>query len=236
MSYYQGCFRWCKKWCNVVSVVLFFSKCQLDYNIPKMQKFPGAYTMNEANEEIFDVVDENGIPIGSTVTRTSAHAEGIRHRTVHIWVIRNHNGRNEALLQKRALTKDSYPGYYDTSSAGHIQAGDAPLDSALRELREELGIPAQKSDLSFAGTISIQSENIFHGHPFKDNEIAFVYIYKKSVDINSLVIQKEELDRVDWFDIETVYQACLPPRDSRFCVPLPSISLLRSYVSISNNP
>ena len=61
MSYYQGCFRWCKKWCNVVSVVLFFSKCQLDYNSPKIQKFPGAYTMNEANEEIFDVVDENGI-------------------------------------------------------------------------------------------------------------------------------------------------------------------------------
>jgi hypothetical protein len=30
-------------------------------------------------EEIFDIVDENGQPTGETVTRSKAHAEGIRH-------------------------------------------------------------------------------------------------------------------------------------------------------------
>lgn len=34
-------------------------------------------------EEIFDIVDENGQPTGETVTRSQAHAEGIRHRTAH---------------------------------------------------------------------------------------------------------------------------------------------------------
>ncbi len=38
---------------------------------------------------------------------------------------------------------------YDTSSAGHIQAGDDPLESAQRELYEELGIKANEGNLSF---------------------------------------------------------------------------------------
>ena len=95
------------------------------------------------SEELFDIVDENGNPTGDKVSRSEAHAKGIRHRTAHIWVIRDNEGKKEVLLQKRALNKDSFPGKYDTSSAGHIQAGDEPLESALRELSEELGIEAK---------------------------------------------------------------------------------------------
>lgn len=54
------------------------------------------------------------------------------------------DGKWQMLLQKRASGKDSFPGCYDTSSAGHIHAGDEPLDSALRELEEELGIKAEE--------------------------------------------------------------------------------------------
>lgn len=90
-------------------------------------------------EEIFDIIDTQGNPTGETVTREKAHAEGIPHRTAHIWIIREKYGRTEVLLQKRSMNKDSFPGKFDTSSAGHIQAGDEPLESALRELGEELG-------------------------------------------------------------------------------------------------
>ena len=92
--------------------------------------------------EIFDVVDEEGRPTGETVSRQEAHEKGIRHRTAHIWVIRREPGKGgiQILLQKRAMDKDSFPGQYDTSSAGHIHAGDEPRISAVRELQEELGI------------------------------------------------------------------------------------------------
>ena len=91
--------------------------------------------------EIFDVIDKDGNPTGETVTRERAHAEGIPHRTAHIWILRKKEGRIQVLLQKRSKNKDSFPGMFDTSSAGHIQAGDEPLESALRELEEELGTP-----------------------------------------------------------------------------------------------
>ena len=92
--------------------------------------------------ELFDVIDSKGNPAGQIVSREKAHAEGIPHRTAHIWIIRKKEGRAQILLQKRSQNKDSFPGKFDTSSAGHIQAGDEPLESALRELKEELGISA----------------------------------------------------------------------------------------------
>ena len=158
--------------------------------------------------EIFDIIDENGNPTGKTVERSIAHAEGIRHRTAHIWIIRRKNGRTEILLQKRSRNKDSFPGKFDTSSAGHIQAGDEPLESALRELKEELGIHAVPEDLQFAGKFPISFAKEFHGKMFRDEEIAFVYIYDHPVEIDRLTLQKEEVEEVQWFDLEEVYEQC----------------------------
>lgn len=73
--------------------------------------------------EFFDIVDEKGIPTGETIERIQAHKKGVRHRTAHIWIVREQNGKAQLLLQKRSAEKDSFPGRFDTSSAGHIQAG-----------------------------------------------------------------------------------------------------------------
>ena len=83
--------------------------------------------------EFFDIVDEKGIPTGETIERTQAHKKGVRHRTAHIWIVREQNGKAQLLLQKRSAEKDSFPGRFDTSSAGHIQAGDEPEESAIRD-------------------------------------------------------------------------------------------------------
>ena len=135
----------------------------------------------------------------------------------------------QVLLQKRAMNKDSFPGRFDTSSAGHIQAGDEPIESALRELHEELGIQAVKEDLDFAGTFRIQYEKEFHGKMFRDNEVAFVYVYQKPVNMKELTLQKEELDLVEWFDLEYVYEAC-KAHNQKFCVPLGGLETILTYI------
>jgi len=63
--------------------------------------------------ELLDIVDENGKPTGETVERKTAHSEGIRHRTAHVWIVRKSDEGAEVLLQKRAMNKDSFPGRYD---------------------------------------------------------------------------------------------------------------------------
>lgn len=179
--------------------------------------------------EIFDIVDENGIPTGETIQRTVAHDKGIRHRTAHIWIVRNTDNGCEVLLQQRSYNKDSFPGRYDTSSAGHIRAGDEPLDSALRELGEELGIKAEPAALTYIGKFPIQYEKEFFGKPFRDCEVAFVYLYTEPVDINALTLQAEEVESVKWFAIDEVYKACVN-HSPEFCVPVDGLNLVRRYM------
>ncbi len=183
--------------------------------------------------EIFDIVDENGIPTGETIQRTVAHDKGIRHRTAHIWIVRNTDNGCEVLLQQRSYNKDSFPGRYDTSSAGHIRAGDEPLDSALRELGEELGIKAEPAALTYIGKFPIQYEREFFGKPFRDCEVAFVYLYTESVDINALTLQADEVESVKWFAIDEVYKACVN-HSPEFCVPVDGLNLVRRYMARGN--
>lgn len=182
--------------------------------------------------EIFDIVDENGFPTGETVERTEAHRLGLRHRTAHIWVVREQEGVTEVLLQKRAANKDSFPGRFDTSSSGHIHTGDEPLESALRELEEEIGIHAQAEDLTFAGTFRIQYEKEFYGKMFRDNEISFVYVYRKPVDTSSLVLQAEEVECVEWFPLDYVVSECAN-HNPKFCVPSGGLETICKFLQNS---
>ena len=179
--------------------------------------------------ELFDVIDSKGNPTGQIVSREKAHEEGIPHRTAHIWIIREKEGRVQILLQKRSQNKDSFPGKFDTSSAGHIQAGDEPLESALRELKEELGISAVPEQLHFAGTFPISFAKEFHGKMFRDEEIAFVYIYKEPVNTDELILQTEEVESVQWFELEEVCEKCEKHRDI-FCVPTGGLEVVQKYL------
>ena len=185
--------------------------------------------------EIFDICDQNGLPTGKTVERAVAHRDGILHRTAHVWVLRNCGGRTQVLLQKRSKDKDSYPGMFDTSSAGHIPAGAEPMDSALRELEEELGIRADREQLTFMGKIRVQYEEVFYDEPFRDNEVIRVFAYQEPVRIEKLTLQKSEVEEVCWFDLEEVSEEVTRGSD-RFCMNPIGLKLLTDWVAGGKKP
>ncbi len=180
--------------------------------------------------EYLDIVDENGKPTGKTISREEAHAKGIMHRTAHVWIVRPTGDGYEVLLQKRSENKESFPGMYDTSSAGHITAGDDPLESALRELKEELGIDASPDQLSLAGTFRIHYEKKFHGRLFRDNEFTTVFVYQGTV--GNLTLQESEVSEVRWFSLNAVWEEIHRSR-ARFCVPEAGLRILRTYLGFS---
>lgn len=155
--------------------------------------------------ELLDVVDMNGNPTGETVSRDVAHAEGIPHRTSHVWLVRMQDDRLQILLQKRSEDKDSYPGCYDISSAGHIPAGVDYIPSALRELEEELGVKASAGELVLCGQRNIHFDETFHGRRFVDNQVSNIYLLWRDQD--EFWIQREELSAVKWFDFEECLEA-----------------------------
>lgn len=157
--------------------------------------------------EMLDVVDVQGRPTGETVERGEAHRLGVRHRTAHVWILRRKDGQVQVLLQKRSLGKDSYPGCYDISSAGHIPAGVEFVPSALRELKEELGVEARAEDLILCGQRIFQFEQVFHGLPFRDNQVSNVYALWLDRAPEDFTLQKEEVTEVRWFGFDQCVQA-----------------------------
>jgi 16S rRNA (adenine1518-N6/adenine1519-N6)-dimethyltransferase len=83
-------------------------------------------------------VDEMDRVIGAA-PRSEVHGNNLRHRAVHIFIF---NREGELLLQKRSRWKDRHPNLWDSSAAGHVEAGEEYDATAVRELREELGVTA----------------------------------------------------------------------------------------------
>lgn len=156
-------------------------------------------------KEFLDIVDETGQPTGEIVDRETAHAKGVLHRTSHVWLARKKNGKIQILLQKRAKHKSSFPGCYDISSAGHIPAGDRYEISALRELKEELGVKAEEKDLIYCGDRKVIWDDVFFGKPFHDRQISRVFLLWLDREESEFTIQEEEVDSVLWMDFEQCY-------------------------------
>lgn len=154
-------------------------------------------------EEYLDIRTPDGEVTGEVKERTQVHIDGDIHGTSHVWLIRHKgNGKFDILLQKRSATKDAYAGCYDISSAGHIPAGQDYLESAIRELEEELGIKAKPEELKLIGMHDGMMEAEFYGKTFKNHEISAVYIYEKPIDDRNFKLQREEVESVIWIDFD----------------------------------
>lgn len=163
--------------------------------------------LNGVQMELFDLLSEDGSKSGERQERGVVHREGSFHGTVHMWIVRdNGHGGYDVLLQKRSAGKDSNPGCYDISSAGHIQAGDEPLPAALREMKEELGITALPEQLVCIGEHRGSFAAPFYGRMFRDRELSHVYVYEQPVEISQLRLQESEVESVCWMDYETCRQ------------------------------
>ena len=104
---------------------------------------PDGNGAQDVHGEIFDVVDENDRVI-SQASRHEVHRRKLRHRAVHVFVF---NRRGDLFLQKRSRWKDKHPGLWDSSAAGHVNAGDTFEATAPREIREELGVETQPEEI-----------------------------------------------------------------------------------------
>jgi isopentenyldiphosphate isomerase len=142
------------------------------------------------NHELITVVDEYDNFIENR-PRKEVHQLGLRHRAVHILVF---NDANQVFLQKRALTKDVNAGLWDTSAAGHVDAGESYDACAHRETIEELGVCVDDS-LSF----------LFKLPAIPETGMEFVQVYRCQHN-GPFTLEVGEIDDGQWFDIQKVTQ------------------------------
>ena len=149
-------------------------------------------------DELIDILTPEGKPTGKTALKSEAHKNGWFHATVHIWLF---TSDEKILLQKRALTKKVFPGLWDISVAGHIGAGEEVLESAKREVLEEIGLELDEKDLIKIGT---RIHQVSHPNGIQDNEHHHVFIAELKVPLATLTIQEEEVAEIKLFDLSVL--------------------------------
>ncbi|KAJ0231770.1 Nudix hydrolase 3 [Hirschfeldia incana] len=164
-------------------------------------------------EEHFDVLTKSGEKTGVSKPRSEIHRDGDYHRSVHICIFVE--STQELLLQLRSDDKDSWPGQWDISSAGHISAGDPSLISAQRELEEELGIKLPKD--AFEKLFVFLQECVINDGKFINNEFNDVYLVTilHPIPLEAFTLQKEEVSAVKYIPYEE-YRNLLTKEDPAY--------------------
>jgi 16S rRNA (adenine1518-N6/adenine1519-N6)-dimethyltransferase len=127
------------QWC-------LLAQCPAPSETGATSTLPNAHSAAGAQDvhgEQFDVVDESDQPV-SVLSRFEVHRQKLRHRAVHIFIF---NAKGELFLQKRSRWKDVHPSCWDSSAAGHVNAGQTYAETAPRELEEEMGVQAPLEEI-----------------------------------------------------------------------------------------
>lgn len=114
------------------------------------------------------------------------------YRVSALWLT-NTNG--QTLLARRALVKDKNPGKWGPAVAGTIDEGETYDNNIYKEAIEEIGLEG----LEFTKTIKM---HITHPRNY------FCQWYSASTDrkADSFTMQTEEVDALEWVDIEQLKQ------------------------------
>jgi len=130
-------------------------------------------------EEYWDVYDENREFTGKTIKRGEPFGENEFYVCCEVWIVNS---------QKRMLVTQRHPdkkagGQWEFTGGG-VLAGESTLLAALREVKEELGIGLDKTELKLHGVYK-------HRNYFMD-----IYVVKKDIKDEDIVLDKNEV--VDW--------------------------------------
>lgn len=108
-----------------------------------------------------------------------------------MWVI---NQENQLLCQKRSMKKDMGAGKWEVTVGGHIGPQDNYFTGAVREVREETGLPIAPKDLELV--------KIYKDHAFR--EFRGVFVHRTNATLEYIRNEEDEVDEVRFLNLATV--------------------------------
>lgn len=160
--------------------------------------------LNDYDEQQVKLMEERCIlvndqdQITGTASKKTCHLlsninTGMLHRAFSVFLF---NSKNELLLQQRSDAKITFPGLFTNTCCSHPLNFDLERDeedamgvkrAAQRKLFHELGITADQIPLNifqYLTRIKYRAENIPNDGKFGENEIDYVLIVRKDVDLS----------------------------------------------------
>jgi isopentenyldiphosphate isomerase len=133
-------------------------------------------------DEILDVVNEKDEVVGKADRKTVHSDKLLIHREVGIIV---YDDNDQVLLQQRSRLKTINPLAWSWSASGHVPYEMLPLNAAINELKEEVGLTGR---LEFAGKWFIDG----------NNNRRFASWYRCKYSGEKIVINRDEVEQVKW--------------------------------------
>ena len=161
--------------------------------------------------ELLDIFDAKMNHIG-IANRDEVHSKGYWHQTFHCWIVRQEADKQYVLFQIRDKAKDVAPNKLDITAAGHLKAGENKEDG-LRELREELGLDIEISQLLYLGIRITASENKTQ----INKEFAQVYMLHNDTAIEDYVFQEGEVAGLVQIEVNDGLKLCAGEVESVKC-------------------
>mmetsp|Transcript_2338 Transcript_2338/g.6458 ORF Transcript_2338/g.6458 Transcript_2338/m.6458 type:complete len:199 (+) Transcript_2338:285-881(+) len=148
----------------------------------------------------FDMFQDRPTSTGVRKKRALVHRDRDWHRSVHIWLVDVE--KQLVVLQKRSMQKDTYPGRWDISAAGHIETNDDSKETACREVQEELGLVIQPHQIDRAFTCPAEQAPIGGCNCFED-----VYFLAVQEATCKFELGTAEVDAYCWLPIDELRAA-----------------------------
>jgi len=137
--------------------------------------------------EWLDVYDSLGNKTGKKVIRGDKSALG-ENEHIALAVIFIENDEGKFLIQKTSKEK----GGEFSSTGGHVDSGETPLDAIKREVKEEIGIDIYNDKIEE------------HGFLLYDKPLRYIFYTNKTIDINETHIQKQEVEYMKYMSVEEI--------------------------------
>ena len=135
-----------------------------------------AHRIVSSESEDLILVDADDKETGFVSKAKAHHGQGILHRAFSVFLF---NEKGELLLQRRAVSKRLWPGFWSNSCCSHPRRGETMPVATRRRLRDELNIDAE---LEYVYKFIYQAQ---FGELGSEHEMCHVYLGRVDGDVHA---------------------------------------------------
>ena len=141
--------------------------------------------------EYWDVYDKKGKWKRRVIRKGERLKNSDYHLIVEGWIL---GDDGNFIIQRRSLNKKSFAGMWYCSAGGSVISRETPKEGMIREFKEELGIDISEDELKLKRIIT------------EKNTIFYIFLVRKNVSLDEIVMQEEEVMDVDIASVEKIQQ------------------------------
>ena len=159
--------------------------------------------------EVVDIYNNKREKLNITRER-GKQLEGEYSISVHVWIVE----KGRIWIQKRASERKIFPNMWEQAGGG-VLSGETSIETVKRECMEELGIDVGDDEIIYIGSYT------------RKKDIVDVWMAKRNLSNDKILLQSEEVADIKFVTFEELYLMI----KEKLTVPTiePSYAMLKNY-------